>query len=87
MKLEKNPFADAWLGKFGTNEYEMVMEKDVNTVMKLDMEDGGTVECTGADVYNLVFNSGQPWCISSNGTILKTDFPRYCAPTIRTLVC
>ena len=35
------------------------MEKDVNTVMKLDMEDGGTVECTGADVYNLVFNSGQ----------------------------
>ena len=45
-----------------------------NTVMKLDMEDGGTVECTGADVYNLVFNSGQPWCISSNGTIFKTDF-------------
>ena len=29
MKLEKNLFADAWLGKFGTNEYEMVMEKDV----------------------------------------------------------
>ena len=74
MKLEKKSFADAWLGKFGTNEYEMVMEKDVNTVMKLDMEDGGTVECTGADVYNLVFNSGQPWCISSNGTIFKTDF-------------
>ena len=24
MKLEKMSFADAWLGKFGTNEYEMV---------------------------------------------------------------
>ena len=73
MKLEKKSFADAWLGKFGTNEYEMVMEKDVNTVMKLDMEDGGTVECTGADVYNLV-SIVDNWCISSNGTILKTDF-------------
>ena len=74
MKLEKMSFADAWLGKFGTNEYEMVMNKDVNTVMKLDMEDGSHLDVTGADVYNLIFNSGQPWCISSNGTIFKTDF-------------
>jgi DNA polymerase elongation subunit (family B) len=41
--------------------------------MKLDMEDGATVEVTGADVYNLIFNSGQPWNISANGTIFKTD--------------
>ena len=75
QKLEKMSFADAWLGKFGTNEYEMVMEKDVNKVMHPDMEDGTTVEVTGADVYNLVFhNSGQPWNISANGTIFKTDF-------------
>ncbi len=73
IKLEKMSFADAWLGKFGTNEYEMVMEKDVNHVMKLDMEDGSELDVTGADVYNLIFNSGQPWCISSNGTIFKTD--------------
>ena len=74
MKLEKMSFADAWLGKFGTNEYEMVMQKDVNKVMKLDMEDGSSLDVTGSDVYNLIFNSGQPWCISSNGTIFKTDF-------------
>ena len=73
IKLEKMSFADAWLGKFGTNEYEMVMDKDVNHVMKLDMEDGSSLDVTGADVYNLIFNSGQPWCISSNGTIFKTD--------------
>ena len=72
--LEKKSFADAWLGKFGSNEYEMVMAKDVNHTMHLDMEDGSTVEVTGADVYNLVFNSGQPWNISANGTIFKTDF-------------
>ena len=74
MTLEKKSFADAWLGKFGSNEYEMVMSKDVNHTMHLDMEDGTTVEVTGSDVYNLIFNSGQPWNISANGTIFKTDF-------------
>lgn len=74
IKLEKASFADAWLGKFGTNEFEFVINKDVNHVIKLDMEDGATVEVTGADVYNLIFNSGQPWNISANGTIFKTDF-------------
>ena len=74
MTLEKKSFADAWLGKFGSNEYEMVMAKDVNHTMHLDMEDGSTAEVTGADVYNLIFKSGQPWNISANGTIFKTDF-------------
>ena len=67
-------FADAWLGKFGSNEYDMVMAKDVDHVMKLDMADGTIVDVTGGDVYNLIFNSGQPWNISANGTIFKTDF-------------
>ena len=74
IKLEKASFADAWLGKFGTNEFEFVMSKDIHHVMHLDMEDGASVEVTGADVYNLIFNSGQPWNISANGTIFKTDF-------------
>ena len=29
MTLEKKSFADAWAGKFGSNEYELVMEKDI----------------------------------------------------------
>jgi DNA polymerase elongation subunit (family B) len=74
IKLEKASFADAWLGKFGTNEFEFVIDKDVNHTMKLDMEDGSSIDVTGADVYNLIFNSGQPWNISANGTIFKTDF-------------
>ena len=28
MQIEKKSFADAWAGKFGSNEYELVMEKD-----------------------------------------------------------
>jgi len=74
QKLEKKSFADAWHGKFATNEFEFVKNKDVDHKMFLDMEDGSTHEVTGADVYNLIYNSGQPWCISANGTIFKTDF-------------
>jgi hypothetical protein len=66
-------FADAWLGKFGTNEFELIMAKDTNTVLHLDMEVGNSLECTGADIYNLIFHGGQPWNISANGTIFKTD--------------
>ena len=71
--LDKS-FSDAWHGKFGTDEFEFVRNKDVDHMMDLDMEDGSTHKVTGADVYNLVFNSGQPWNISANGTIFKTDF-------------
>ena len=71
--LEKKSFADAWLGKFGSNEYDMVNNRDTKHKMILDMEDGGEHEVTGADVYNLIFNSDQPWNISANGTIFKTD--------------
>ena len=70
--LQKKSFADAWLGKFATNEYEFMLNKDVNHVMKLDMEDGSSLDVTGADVYNLIFHSGQNWNISANGTIFKT---------------
>lgn len=73
MRLQKMSFADAWSGKFGTNEYEFVIEKDINHPLVLELEGGEKLECTGADIYNLVFKSGQPWNISANGTIFKTD--------------
>ena len=72
VSLEKKSFADAWLGKFATNEYELMIEKDVTKPMILDMDDGTELEVTGADVYNLIFHSGQNWNISANGTIFKT---------------
>ena len=73
MKLEKKSFADAWHNKFCVNEFEYVVNKDVDHPLHLDMEDGSTHEVTGADIYNLIFNSDQPWNISANGTIFKTD--------------
>ena len=74
LPLKAMSFADAWLGKFACNEYELIMNKDTNIPLHLDMEDGKSIECTGADIYNLIFHSGQPWNISANGTIFKTDF-------------
>jgi len=71
---KKTSFADAWLGKFGTNEFELIRERDSRVPLMLDMEDGTQLELTGADIYNLVFNSDQPWNISANGTIFRTDF-------------
>ena len=73
MRLQKMSFADAWSGKFGTNEFEYVIDKDINHPLVLELESGERLECTGADIYNLVFKSGQPWNISANGTIFKTD--------------
>ncbi len=73
MRLQKMSFADAWSGKFGTNEFEYVINKDINHLLVLELEGGERLECTGADIYNLVFKSGQPWNISANGTIFKTD--------------
>ena len=73
MQIEKKSFADAWAGKFGTNEYEMVMTKDVDKPLILDLEDKREISVKGADVYNMLFNSEEPWCISANGTVYRTD--------------
>lgn len=64
----------AWLEKFTCNEYDFIMNKDTHHKLHLDLEDGNTLEMTGAEAHNLVFNSNLPWNISANGTIFKTDF-------------
>ena len=49
------------------------MSKDIDRPIVLDLEDGTEVNVTGGDVYNMLFNSNEPWCISANGTIFRTD--------------
>ncbi len=65
--------SEAWEGKFACPEYELVMDKDRDTMLYLDFEDGTTLEATGAEIYDLVFLSGQPWIFSANGTIFRHD--------------
>jgi|13_taG_2_1085334.scaffolds.fasta_scaffold00034_27 DNA polymerase elongation subunit (family B) len=65
--------AEAWEGRFATHEYELVMKKDIEEILHLDFEDGTSFEATGAEIYEIVFNSGQPWIISANGTIFTYE--------------
>ena len=66
-------FAAAWEGKFGSNEYEFVMDKDKTHDIIVDWENGSTDVLSGAQIYELIFESHQPWMISANGTIFTTE--------------
>lgn len=74
-KMEANGgnFADAWEGLFGSLEYTAVMNGEVGTEITVDWEGGGNDVMSAADVWRLVFDSGQPWILSANGTIFKYD--------------
>mgnify|MGYP003649974779 FL=1 len=58
---------------FACPEYELVMQKNIEEILHLDFEDGTSFEATGAEIYEIVFNSGQPWIISANGTIFTYE--------------
>tara|TARA_B100000768_G_scaffold165314_1_gene167804 strand:- start:542 stop:2233 length:1692 start_codon:yes stop_codon:yes gene_type:complete len=64
---------EAWEGRFATPEYELVMDKDTTELMHIDFESGESIEATGAEIYEIVFNSGQPWIISANGTVFTYE--------------
>ena len=63
----------AWEGVFGTFEYSAVMNKDAGTTLIVDWEAGGNDEVSAAEVYQLLFNSNQPWMLSANGTIFTYE--------------
>jgi len=74
ITLEKKSFAGAWEGRFGTEEYQAVIDQRKDVVLTLDFEDGRSETLSGAEVYKLVFDSGMPWMLSANGTIFTTEF-------------
>jgi len=69
----KHTFAAWWNDRFHVLEMEDFYSEDIGNKMILDMEDGSEFEVTGKELHDLIFESGQPWCISANGTIFKTD--------------
>jgi hypothetical protein len=66
-------FAAAWEGKFGSNEYEFVMSQDRTHDIIIDWENGNTDVMSGAQIYELMFESDRPWMISANGTIFTHE--------------
>ena len=69
-----NSFAAAWEGKFGTNEYEFVVNQDRANDIIVDWENGQTDVMSGAQIYELIYESGKPWILSANGTIFTYEF-------------
>jgi len=74
MTLKKKSFAGSWEGRFSTEEYEAVMEKKKDIALTVDWEDGRTDVLSGAEIYQLIFDSHMPWMLSANGTIFTTEF-------------
>jgi DNA polymerase elongation subunit (family B) len=67
-------FAAAWEGKFASNEYELVMTRDRVKEIVVDWEDGSHEIMSGAQIYDMIFDSNRPWMLSANGTIFTYEF-------------
>ena len=74
IHLKKKTFAGSWEGRFATEEYEAVMDKRKDVALTIDFENGQTEVMSGAEIYKLLFDSNNPWMISSNGTIFTQEF-------------
>jgi len=66
-------FASAWEGVFGSLEYTDVLERKVGREIIIDWEDGGSDTLSAAQIYDLIFESNQPWMLSANGTIFTYE--------------
>jgi len=66
-------FAAAWEGKFGSLEYEAVMNKEIGSDITIDWEDNTSDILSAAEVHKLIFDSNQPFMLSSNGTIFTYE--------------
>jgi DNA polymerase elongation subunit (family B) len=74
MTLKKKSFAGSWEGRFATEEYEAVMDQRKDIALTVDWEDGRSDVLSGAEIYQLIFDSHMPWMLSANGTIFTTEF-------------
>jgi len=74
MTLKKKSFAGSWEGRFATEEYDAVMEQRKDIPLTIDFEGGQTEVMSGAEIYKLIFDSHNPWMLSSNGTIFTQEY-------------
>ena len=74
MGLKKQSFASSWEGRFATEEYDAVMAKRKDVALTIEFENGQSEVMSGAEIYKLIFDSNNPWMLSSNGTIFTQEF-------------
>ncbi|NDG79935.1 MAG: hypothetical protein EBX47_11040, partial [Synechococcaceae bacterium WB8_1B_057] len=68
-----NSFAAAWEGRFAAIEYDFVMNQDRANDITIEWENGETSIMSGAEIYELIYNSNKPWMLSANGTIFTYE--------------
>ena len=66
-------FASAWEGMFGSVEYSSVMDKEISREITVDWENGDADKLSAAQIYDLIYESNQPWMLSANGTIFTYE--------------
>jgi len=67
-------FAGAWEGLFGSLEYTSVMNMEVGTEITIDWEGDNKPTTHSADeVWRIIFEGGQKWMLSANGTIFSYE--------------
>jgi DNA polymerase elongation subunit (family B) len=65
--------AAAWEGIFASLEYTAVMEQQRGTEITIDWQGGDKSVHSAAEVWNMIFNSNQPWMLTANGTIVTYE--------------
>jgi DNA polymerase elongation subunit (family B) len=68
-----SPVARYWDGRFATAEYELVMAKDREVELTIDFEDGNSFTASGAEIYQMIFEGGNSWALSANGTVFTFE--------------
>ena len=72
-ELTEKSFAGAWEGKFGTLEYEAVMDEKRDVAPTVDWENGTEDVLSGAEIYKMIFESNKPWMLSSTEQSLQQN--------------
>lgn len=72
-KYKGDSFAASWEGLFASLEYTAVMEQKPGTEITIDWYDGTSDVYSTSQIWNLIFNSNHPWCLSANGTIFTFE--------------
>jgi DNA polymerase elongation subunit (family B) len=66
-------FAAAWEGVFASLEYTAVMDQQRGTEITIDWQDGESSIHSASEIWNMIFDSNQPWILTANGTIVTYE--------------
>lgn len=70
---KRNTFAMWWNDRFCPLEMENFFENNKHNKLTLRFENGDTYTVTGSELRKIIFEGGNPWAISANGTIFRYD--------------